>query len=379
MTSIDRQRLTELAHECGIASIGVTHADPFEGLGDLLAERIEAGYLRGLDWFTTDRARFSADPRNLHPTARAIISVGVPYRLTAIPCPDDEPRGIISRYAWGDDYHRTLKQRMRALHERLEQEVGRTIEARFLVDTARIVDRAVAARSGLGWYGKNTLILVPGHGSWVLLGDLVVDIEIEPDEPLRPRCGRCTMCLDRCPTGALQPGYVVETPRCISYLTIECRGEIPVELRPLMGRWVFGCDECQEVCPYTAAATTDDDAAFTARSLDNVYPRLRWLLTMTEEEFRATYRGTPVLRTKRAGLARNAAIALGNGGSQADLSVLEEVVQAHDIALVRGHAAWAMAHLDQGASEPFLRRQLANEPDPYVRDEIVRALTGGTA
>lgn len=374
MTLFDRQRLNELAHDCGIASVGVTTAEPFDGLGDLLAERVEAGHLRGLDWFTVERARFSAEPHNLHPTARSIISIGVPYRMASVACPDDEPRGKISRYAWGDDYHKTLKQRMRDLHARLEQEVGRPIEARFLVDTARIVDRAVAARSGLGWYGKNTLILVPGHGSWVLLGDLIVDIEIEPDEPLRPKCGRCTACIDRCPTSALQPGYIVETPRCISYLTIECRGAIPLELRPLMGRWVFGCDDCQEICPYTGAAATEEDDVFTARSLDNVYPRLRWLLAMTEAEFRETYRGTPVLRTKRAGLARNAAIALGNSGTAADLALLEQVVAAHDIALVRSHAVWAMAHIDRAAAEPFLCRQLDIEPDEGVREEIGTAL-----
>ena len=376
MTSIDRPRLNEIARECGIATIGVTSAEPFDGLGDLLATRIEAGHLRGLDWFTVERARFSAAPRNLHPTARSIISIGVPYRMASVACPEDEPRGIISRYAWGDDYHRTLKQRMHELHSALEHELGHSIEARFLVDTARIVDRAVAARSGLGWYGKNTLILVPGHGSWVFLGDLIVDVEIEPDEPLRPKCGQCTMCIDRCPTGALQPGYIVETPRCISYLTIECRGPIERELRPLMGRWVYGCDECQDVCPYTGAASIDQDSVFAARTLDNIYPRLRWLLTMTESEFRETYRGTPVLRTKRSGLARNAAIALGNCGSDTDLAALEQVVRSHDIPLVRGHAAWAMGHLNRAASEPFLRRQAGIEPDETVRDEIVAALTG---
>jgi epoxyqueuosine reductase len=208
----------------------------------------------------------------------------------------------------------------------------------------------------------------------VLLGDLVVDIDLEPDEPLRPKCGRCTACIDRCPTGALQPGYVVETPRCISYLTIECRGAIPHDLRSLIGRWVFGCDECQEVCPYTAAASMDQDDAFSAGALDNVYPRLGWLLTMTEAEFRETYRGTPVLRTKRAGMARNAAIALGNCGSASDLATLEQAVQTHDIALVRGHAAWAMGQLNRRAAEPFLARQFDREPDEYVRDEIAVSL-----
>jgi len=369
-----RQRLEKLALECGIAAIGVTTADDFDGLGDLLTARIEAGHLDGLDWFTPDRAEFSASPRNLHPTARSIISVGVPYRIAPIERPTDVPRGRISRYAWGHDYHRTLKARMQALRDALQRELGRKIEARFLVDTARIVDRAVAARSGLGWYGKNTMILVPGHGSWVMLGDLLVDVELEPDEPLPSKCGRCQMCMDRCPTGAIKPGYVIETPRCISFLTIELRGAIPRELRPLMGDWVFGCDECQEVCPYTGAAMTDDDEALRPNDINNAFPSLAWLLAITEDEFRETYRGTAVLRTKRSGLARNAAVALGNTGTLDDLALLERVVRDHDVPLVRGHAAWAMARIDADAARPSLAHRLSAEADESVRDEIAHAL-----
>ncbi len=374
MIAVDRNRLAELAADCGIPAVGVTTADEFDGLGDLLTRRIDAGHLGGLDWFTEERARFSAAPRNLHDSARSIISVAVPYRLAVVNRPDDVPRGRIARYAWGHDYHRTLKSRMKTLHLALERELGRPIEARFLVDTARIVDRAVAARSGLGWYGKNTMILVRGHGSWVMLGDLLVDIDLTPDEPLKSKCGRCSLCIDRCPTGAIKPGYVIETPRCLSFLTIELRGAIPRDLRPLMGDWVFGCDECQEVCPYTGAASTDDDEAFRPQSLENAFPSLRWLLTMTEAEFRATYRGTAVLRAKRAGLARNAAIALGNTGTLDELSLLEQVVCEHDLALVRGHAAWAMARIDASSARPFLLKRLTLEPEPSVHDEISFAL-----
>lgn len=371
---IARERLHELAGECDIPVVGVTTASEFDGLADLLSERIGAGHFAGLTWFTKDRARFSAAPRNLQPSARSIISVGVPYRLAPVTRPNDEPRGRISRYAWGHDYHRTLKFRMRAMHAALEREIGRTVEARFLVDTARIVDRAVAARSGLGWYGKNTMILVPGHGSWVMLGDLLVDIDLEPDRPLRTKCGRCTSCLDHCPTGAIRPGYAIETPRCISYLTIEHRSTIPHELRPLMGDWVFGCDECQEICPYTNAASVDQDDVFRPKSLDNAFPLLRWLLTMSEQDFRDTYRGTAVLRAKRAGLARNAAVAIGNIGTSQDLELLERVVTSHDVPLVRGHAAWAMAHIDAAASSDFIRSRLAVENDASVRSELARAL-----
>ncbi len=374
MNEVDRQLLGDLAAQCDIPLIGVTSADDFDGLGDLLSQRIKAGHLNGLNWFTEDRARFSSLPRNLQRSACSIISIGIPYRLATVVPPDDEPRGRISRYAWGHDYHRTLKTRMKMLHAELVRELGRPVEARLLVDTARIVDRAVAARSGLGWYGKNTMILTPGHGSWIMLGDLMVDIEIEPDMPLKSKCGRCRMCLDHCPTGAILPGYVIETPRCISYLTIELRAAIPTELRPLMGSWVFGCDECQEVCPYTTAASIDDDSSFRPQSLDNAFPRLGWLLTMSEAEFRETYRGTAVLRAKRAGLARNAAVALGNIGSRDNLELLEEAVASHELPLVRGHAAWAMGRIDPIASAAFLSDRLTRESDETVRDEIAFAI-----
>ena len=169
------------------------------------------------------------------------------------------PRGRIARYARGLDYHDFLKKRMKELHARIEREVGRPVEARLLTDTARIVDRAVAARSGLGWYGKNSLIIVPGQGSWVLLGEMLLDLDLEPDAPLNRNCGRCSMCIDRCPTNAIVAPYTIHAPRCLSFQTIENRGAIPAEIRPLMEDWVFGCDACQDVCPYTKAAQPSID------------------------------------------------------------------------------------------------------------------------
>jgi epoxyqueuosine reductase len=375
MKTLTRDRLKALAEEAGLAVTAVTTADAFPEIAEVLVERIRHGHMAGLDWFTEDRARFSADPRNLHPTARSIISVGVPYWQPDIQPPQDGvPRGRISRYAWGRDYHKTLRMRMGRLHTLLEAELGRKIEARFLVDTARIVDRAAAARAGLGWYGKNTMVLVPGYGSWVMLGELVVDVEIEPDAPLRPRCGRCTACIDVCPTGALVGPYTLHTPRCISFLTIELRGPIPRELRPLMDNWVFGCDLCQEICPYTGAARPVSDPDFQPERIEHCFPALDWLLRMTEEEFREVYRGRAVLRAKRSGLARNAAVALGNVGRPPDLAILEEALAWHDLPLVRGHAAWAMARIDADAARPALLAALEREPDPYVREEIRQAL-----
>jgi epoxyqueuosine reductase len=366
-------RVKLLATQCGLTVSAITTADPFPDVADHLDRHIEAGHMTGMDWFTEERARFSTDVTNLHASAQSIVSVGIAYW----PGPTEKPidgvlRGKISRYAWGKDYHRVLKRRITRLLEAIEVHVGRPVDARNLVDTARIVERAVAARSGLGWYGKHANVIVPGHGSWVLLGELVVDLDLTPDQPLNRDCGSCTICIDNCPTHAIVAPYTIHAPKCISFLTIEERGVIPHELRPQMQDWVYGCDVCQEVCPYTRAARIADDDDLKPASLENAYPSLHWLLRMTPDEFGKTYFGTPVPRTKRRGLARNAAIALGNIGSEADIPVLSEALRDHDEPLVRGHAAWALGRLG-GRSALEQARQA--EADPYVREEIELALT----
>jgi epoxyqueuosine reductase len=369
-----------LAREHGLTVASITSADPFPELEPLLHERIVAGHLTGLDWFTPDRATFCTAPRNLQESARSIVAVGVAYWSVDPGKPDDgEPRGRISRYAWGVDYHDLLKARMKALHAAIEAEVGQSIEARFLTDTARIVDRAVAARSGLGWYGKHSCIIVPGHGSWVMLGELLLDLGLESDPPLNQDCGRCRICLDRCPTGAIVAPYTVNAPRCLSFQTIEQRGAIPHEIRPLLGDWVYGCDVCQEVCPYTKAAKPDPDPAFLPRTLDNAYPSPRRLLTMPNEEFREIYRGTPVTRAKRRGLARNAAVALGNIGNRDHVPLLAQTLATHDEPLVRGHAAWALGHLGGRHATDALNTARHREPDAAVQEEITTALTTGNS
>ncbi len=376
-----RQHLTavvkRLAADNGLEIAAVTSAEPFEGLAESLERHIAAGHVDGLDWFTPERARFSASPRNLHPTARSILSVGVAYWSIDPGKPDDGVlRGRISRYAWGVDYHNLLKARMRSFLDALEREVGEQVESRSLVDTARIVDRAVAVRAGLGWYGKHACVIIPGHGSWVMLGEVLLDLDLEPDQPLDRDCGRCSICIDRCPTGAIVAPYTVNSPKCLSFQTIEQRGAIPPEIRPFMGDWVFGCDVCQDVCPYTKAARPEPDPAFLPRTVENAYPSLHRLITMTDTEFRALYRGTPVTRAKRRGLARNAAVALGNLGSDADVPILIETLAHHDEPLVRGHAAWAMARIGGARAVDALDRRCRIEPNESVRTEISTALEG---
>lgn len=373
------RRVKRLAREHGLQITAVTTADPFDGLADHLERHIAAGHMTGMDWFTPERARFSASPRNLQSTARSILSVGVAYWSVDPGKPDDGiPRGRIARYAWGVDYHDLLKFRMGALVDALRSDLGEAVESRSLVDTARIVDRAVAARSGLGWFGKHSCIIVPGHGSWVMLGEILLDLDLEPDQPLDRNCGRCTICINRCPTGAIVAPYTLDAPRCLSFQTIEQRGAIPPEIRPLLGDWIFGCDVCQDVCPYTKAATPDPDPAFLPRSVDNAYPSLHRLLTMSEPEFRHVYRGTPVTRAKRRGLARNAAVALGNIGSEADVPVLAATLRDHDEPLVRGHAAWALGRIGGTRTQAALERALMDHVDS-VRGEVAQALVNGGA
>ena len=367
-----------MAAECGLAVSAITSAEPFAGLAEHLEQHIDAGHLRGLDWYTKERAEGAADVHNLHPTARSIISVGLNYwpgRTETTGKPDDGVlRGRISRYAWGRDYHRVIKRRLKHLHARLEEHVGHPVEARTLIDTARVVDRAIAARSGLGWFGKNACIITPGFGSWLLLGEMVVDIDLVPDAPMDKDCGRCTICINRCPTGAIVAPYTIDAPTCISFLTIEERGPIPHDLRPRMQDWVYGCDVCQETCPYTGNATIADDPELIPGSIDNAYPSLHWLLRMTNEEFGAVYFGTPVPRTKRRGLARNAAIAIGNTGSEADVPILIEALRTHDEPLVRGHVAWALGRLGDRDARAAVDRAWSTDPDEAVRTEAALAL-----
>lgn len=383
----DRQSLTRtvkrLARELGLTVSAVTSADVFDGLESLLVDHIAAGHVDGMDWFTPERAAVSADPHRLMLTAETILSVGVAYWSIDPGMPDDEPRGRISRYAWGIDYHKLLKRRMKALHRAIEAELGQPVEARHLVDHARIVDRAVAARSGLGWYGKHSCIIVPGHGSWVMLGELLLDLDLEPDPPLRRDCGSCAICLTHCPTGAIVAPYTISAPLCLSFQTIEQRDGIPVKLRAKMGDWVFGCDICQEVCPYTKAARPDPDPDFLPTHLDHAYPSLRWLLTMGEAAFRDRYAGKATLRTRRVGLARNAAVALGNVGNEADAAVLGVAAREHDEPLVRGHAAWGLGRLVErdvlsGTATRKVRERLdavqRQDPDHTVRSEARWAL-----
>ena len=264
-----------------------------------------------------------------------------------------------------------MKRRLRRLTLDLSAALGRDLAARWHVDDGPMLDRAAAARAGLGWFGKNGNILTPQLGSWVLIGQLLTDLPLPPDAPLSKTCGQCARCIPACPTDAIVAPYVVDNRRCISYQTIENRGVIPRELRAAIGNWVFGCDICQEVCPVNRKARATGDANFGRRDL--AHPDLVELLTMTEAQFRERFAGTPVMRAKWVGMRRNACIALGNGRDPAAVPPLADAL-ADAEPLVRQHAAWALGRIGGSDAADALRRALIDERDGAVREEIGLAL-----
>jgi epoxyqueuosine reductase len=363
------------AHELGFDLVRFASPAPFPEAQRVLEERIAQGLLSGLQWFTAERASVAGDPSKLMPGVRTIVSLGISY-LSDEPFTLSEPgnpRGRVARYAWGLDYHDVFKDKLWALHALVQERLGRPVEARALVDTARIVDRAVAQRAGLGWYGKNTNLLNHEYGSWVLLGELLLDVELPPDEPLKTHCGSCTRCMPACPTGALIAPGVLDNDRCISYLTIELRGPIPVEMRPLIGDWVFGCDICQDVCPVNRKALPGNHPEFAPAAGIGPSPSLVELLDMSEDEFKERFRHSPVKRAKWAGLRRNAAVALGNLRDPAALPALARALHSEP-ALVRGHVAWALGQFGCDEARSALVKRQAIETDDWVKTEIELAL-----
>jgi epoxyqueuosine reductase len=309
----------------------------------------------------------------LVPWAKSVISVGMNY-YTVFPRPpmSSQPNGWISRYAWGEDYHNVIKRRLESLLERIRIIHGTPVEGRPFVDGGPVLERDFAGVAGLGWIGKNTQLISPKKGSWFFLGELFVDLPLTYDRPLRDRCGKCDLCLKACPTGAFVGPYVLDARRCISYLTIELKGFIPRHLRPLIGDHIFGCDICQEVCPYNVKAEPTTDQAYQPKTGLHA-PQLIPLLSLDQEAFRIRFHGSPILRAKRRGLLRNVAVALGNIQSPEALPALIGALD-DDEALVRGHVAWALGRIGGAQAAAALQRRLVTEQVGEVIGEIKEAL-----
>jgi len=342
-------RVKELALEVGFDLAGLARADAPRELA-FFPEWVGRGYAGGMAYLTSqvDRRR---DLKAAFPWASTLICVALQYD-TPHPYSTSSPssRGWISRYAWGDDYHDVMNAMLDRLGQKLLAETGRFRWRRY-VDTGPIVERAYAAAAGIGAWGKNTLLLHPEHGSWFFLGEIVTDLEIASDRPLPDMCGSCTACLDACPTGALVGPYVLDATRCISYLTIEVKGAIPEDRREGVGHHVFGCDICQDVCPWNRRRARAGGGHFEPRA-GLASPDLGDLATLSEDGFRERFRRSPVKRAKRRGLLRNVAVALGNSGNPSYRAVLEHLADDVD-PVVREHALWG---LNQLAGRPERRR-----------------------
>ena len=303
-----------------------------------------------MDYLATDRSRARrANPREILPECKSILVLATPY---SSPLPMEEGLEVgekpqIASYAWGDDYHDILPARMKELVQFIEEQVGGPVKNRWYTDTGPLLERDLAQRAGIGWIGKNTCLIHPKHGSYFLLSEIFLDLALEPDSPIvTDHCGTCTRCIEACPTDCILPNRTIDATRCISYLTIELKDDIPTELREKVGGWVFGCDVCQMVCPWNRFAVEGDPA------FGNTNPpfSLTEELTISTQEFNQRFKRSPIKRAKRRGYLRNVAVALGNTGDMLVLPVLQNALNDEE-PMIREHAQWAIEKITS-RSEP---------------------------
>lgn len=376
-------KIEQKARQLGFDLVGIAPAQSITTANHYRAW-LKAGYHGQMAYLARpDSITRRKDLARTLPGIRSIVMVGVNYHTISLPptLRDDPSRGVIASYARGDDYHDLLTSRLRQLAAFIETEIGQAIPYRAYTDTGPLLERELAARAGLGFVGKNTNLVHPRLGSWFLLGELLLTLELPPSgEAFRskPNCGRCTRCLDACPTKAFAAPYILDARRCLSYLTIELKGPIPRHLRPLLGNRIFGCDICQKVCPWNERFSRPaTEPAFQPRP-DAVAPHLLDLVALDDDGFRERFRGSPVKRAKRRGLLRNVAVALGNWGDPVAVPALVRALKDSE-PLIRGHAAWALGRIATTRAHKALRQAQAAETDEWAREELQLALKYGNS
>ncbi|CAN5893072.1 tRNA epoxyqueuosine(34) reductase QueG [soil metagenome] len=374
-------RIRERALALGFDAVGITSVHP-SAHGEAYARWVEAGYHGEMGYLAREDAVAKRQDLTLVvPGARSAIVVARNYypEHEDRPANEDPSRGVFARYARNDDYHEILKPRLIELQDWINDELV-PVGGRAYMDTGPVLERELAVRAGLGWSGRNTMLIQPQKGSYFFLGVILLDVELEYDAPFeRDHCGTCTNCLDHCPTGALlgrdgSGAPIMDARRCISYLTIELKGPIPRELRPLMGNRIYGCDICQEVCPHNSqkfVRITSEEAFWPRQGVHG--ERLIEMMAMDQAEFSRRFKNSPVKRTKRRGLLRNVAVALGNWGSTVAVPVLVAALNDEE-PLIRGHGGWALGRIGTDGAVQALRDRAAVEEDAWVREELTQAM-----
>jgi epoxyqueuosine reductase len=373
MTNLSTQELTVRvkaeARRLGFDLVGVTGPTPPPHL-DVYHQWLDAGRHGNMAYLANERAvHMRSDPRLILPGCQSILVTAVSYLPEEYPHErENAPR--VASYAQGDDYHDVLIDRLKQVVIFIETQVGRPVPHHMYTDTGPLLEREFAQRSGLGWIGKNTCLIHSSRGSYLLLAELLLGIQLEPDAPFESdRCGTCSRCIDACPTSCILPDRTIDARLCISYLTIEHKGVIPHELREKIGDWLFGCDICQQVCPWNRFTKPTKDPAFQPRSfLKPTY--LERFLNLTPDSWKESLRGSPLLRPRRRGLLRNAAIVAGNNRDQAVIPHLTELILHDPESLVRGHAAWALGQIGSESALTALRNAKETEKEPSVIAEI---------
>jgi epoxyqueuosine reductase len=356
------------AYEVGFDLVGVSPVGHFPE-SQFYKEWLSRGYAGEMRYMEKNPER-REDAGLVVPGAKSVITCGLNYNTDLPYSTDarDKRRGWIARYAWGDDYHAIMDDKLRTLEEFISGAAEGRVSSRRYVDTGPVLERVYGRYGGIGWTGKNTCLINQRIGSWIFLGEIITGLELEYDNPAPDRCGTCTRCIDACPTGAITEPYALDSRLCISYLTIELKGGIPAELRDGIDNNIFGCDICQDVCPWNRKAEKTAEPGFHPR--EGLYnPGLRTFAGLGPDEFGARFKGSPIKRTKRKGLLRNVLIAMGNSGDRTLVPVVEEYL-ADDEPLVRAHAAWALWKLEGKACKDRLLGCLELESDPAVVEEI---------
>jgi len=413
------------AKRLGFTLLGVTSPDPPPHI-DVYQSWLNASLHGEMEYLATVRARQRrADPRQILHDCRSILSLGIRYpslhsleevvtpsisaalpsnmipaRQAAQASASDVPpasiaetsplsssvgegpgvrasllSGRVASYAWGADYHDVLAERLRTLVVFVETKVGTPVANRWYTDTGPLLERDLAQRAGLGWIGKNTCLIHPHQGSYFFLAEILLSLDMEPEAPFAPDyCGDCTRCLEACPTACILPNRTIDSRRCISYLTIELKGPIPLELRPRIGDWVFGCDLCQQACPWNQRFSSPDGDSIFAPRPGIPRPILLQELSLSPQDFNRKFKGSPIRRARRRGYLRNVAVALGNKGDPEAVPTLAQAMSSDPEPLVRGHIAWALGHIGDKPARRALSTAARIEDDAYVLKEILSAL-----